>query len=115
MKVRIVPQSQAIERIAARRRPESHPGREPPMATKEKKSSGESREHRRSQESEREHAKPAEARSRNRDADDAHDDTSRGARGQADDKRQAGDKHQANDKREHASDRESRGGDARAR
>src|SRR4051794_30460825 len=101
MKIKVVPQTRAMERLTPRLRPESNPGREPTMATKQKKSSGESREHHRSHESKREHAKPAEARSHGRDADDAQHDTSRGGRSRSD------------DKREHSSDREHRGGDAR--
>src|SRR5947199_7183193 len=96
MKISLVPRGQIMERIAPDVRPESISGKEPPMATKQKPSSGASREHRQSQESEREHAKPAKTRSRSQDSDEAHHNTSHSARGQADDKRE-----QASDREHH--------------
>src|SRR4051794_2165800 len=56
------------------------------MATKQDQSSGGSRGHSGSRGSEREHAKPAEGRSRNQDADDAQHGAPRSARGRTDDK-----------------------------
>src|SRR4051794_30464649 len=111
MRIRVVPQGQAMERISPSLRAESNPRRESPMATKEKQSSGESekqssvgsRGHQKSDESKQERAKPAEARSRGRGSDEAHLETSRNTGAQAD------------EKHERASDREHHENDTRAR
>src|SRR4051812_39835313 len=103
MKIRVVPQGEAMERIASGLGADSDPRREFSMAAKQKQSSGESRGRQRSDESKPERAKPAEARSHSRDSDDAHHGASRGERRESD------------DKREHASERASREDDTRAR